>query len=154
MNYDNGSRLVAQPGLRTRMGQESRRISSQHRQLDTLYGLIVTSLRQGERDRAQQALQRFEDAFDAHTSLEDGFYFPALRGMKDGVAGELDELSREHERFRRDLAALNAEFHGKSLEAAESSLDEFITRVAAHEGREEALIASLTQRASALVGQT
>jgi iron-sulfur cluster repair protein YtfE (RIC family) len=128
------------------MGQESRRISSQHRQLDTLYGMIVAALKRGERERAQQALQRFGDAFDAHISLEDGFYFPALRGMENGVAEELAGLSEEHERFRTDLEALNAAFLTDALEAAEASLDDFITRVAAHEGREEALLSALTQR--------
>ncbi|MDH3687477.1 MAG: hemerythrin domain-containing protein [Myxococcales bacterium] len=146
MNEEDRSRPVSQPGLRTRMGQESRRISSQHRQLDTLYGLIVAALRGGERDRAERALQRFGDAFDAHISLEDGFYFPALRGMQAHVGAELDGLSEEHERFRRDLEALNAEIRVDSLDAVEVSLDDFITRVAAHEGREEALLASLTQR--------
>jgi iron-sulfur cluster repair protein YtfE (RIC family) len=128
------------------MGHESRRISSQHRQLDTLYGLIVSSLQRGEREPARQALQRFEDAFEAHISLEDGFYFPALRGMQVDVGEELESLSHEHGRFREDLAALAAAVQSAPLEAVADSLDEFITRVAAHEGREEALIASLTQR--------
>lgn len=145
MTDETGSRPVEQPGLRTRMGHESRRISSQHRQLDTLYGLIVASLHRGERDRARQALQRFGDAFDAHISLEDGFYFPALRGLQADIAEELEGLSREHERFRDDMAGLTAAIQDAPLDAVGESLDDFITRVASHEGREEALIASLTQ---------
>jgi len=148
MNEESRSRPVTQPGLRTRMGQESRRISSQHRQLDTLYGLIVVALREGDRDRAERALERFGDAFDAHTSLEDSFYFPALRGMHAQAGDELTGLSEEHKRFRQDLEALNAELVADSLDSVEASLDDFITRVAAHEGREEALLASLTQRGS------
>ena len=146
MTDDSGHRPIDQPGLRTRMGHESRRISSQHRQLDSLYGMIVSALQRGDREGVQRALQRFEDAFDAHISLEDSFYFPALRGMEGDVSDELAELSKEHETFREDLEALGTAFRNGSLDDASATLDDFITRVAAHEGREEALLASLTAR--------
>ena len=134
---------IDQPGLRLRMSGESRRISSQHRQLDAIYSRIVAALERGAERDARDALQRFRDAWDAHTSLEDGFYFPALRGLRPELASELDSLSSEHDRFRVELGELERLFKDAAAERA-TALERFATNVATHEGREERLLAGIT----------
>jgi len=141
-----GQRPIDQPGLRVRMGRERLRISSQHRQLDSLYEMIRSALEQGSESAAQRAFERFADAFDAHTSLEDGFYFPAVRAMHPGVGDELDELIREHETFRRELESLAALFRAGRLGECDEPLDAFVVAVARHEGREESLLERITAR--------
>ena len=64
-----------QAGLRRRMGRDVRRISSQHRQLDALYAMITGAIEKGSASKAQLAFLRFQDALDAHFSLEDELYF-------------------------------------------------------------------------------
>jgi len=132
---------IEQPGLRLRLHGEVRRISSQHRQLDLLYAAVVEALESGSADDTGDALGRFRDAFDAHTRLEDGFYFPALRGLRPELAGPLEVLVREHARFREDFARLAARLSASGLEGFGDVLDAFAAELADHEAREEALLA-------------
>ena len=92
-----------QPGLRLRVAIEQRRISSQHRQLDEIYALVVTALTEQPLPEARQAFQRFRDAWEAHTSLEDGFYFPALHGLHPEIEPRLAVFAREHAGFRAKI---------------------------------------------------
>lgn len=132
---------IQQPGLRLRLHGEVRRISSQHRQLDLLYAAVVEALESGSAQAAGEALGRFRDAFDAHTRLEDGFYFPALRGLRPELAGPLEVFVREHERFREGFARLAARLAGSGLGGFGDALDAFAAELADHEAREEALLA-------------
>lgn len=132
---------IEQPGLRARMGREGQRISSQHRQLDTLHEMIHQSARNGSRADVRRAFERFSDAFEAHISLEDGFYFPAVRGMHPQVGADLDALVADHQRFRRDLAALQGRFDGDAHDDWQQPLERFVDAVSEHELREEALLA-------------
>jgi hemerythrin-like domain-containing protein len=131
---------IEQPGLRLRMGREGTRISSQHRQLDTLYGMLAAAMERGSETRARRAFERFADAFDAHISLEDSLYFPAVRSLYEVAGEELDGLHREHEGFRRELEALGELFEAGNLSACEGPLDRFVAGVARHEALEEDLM--------------
>jgi hypothetical protein len=135
-----------QPGLPLRVAIEHRRISSQHRQLDEIYSLVVAALNGHELPAARLAFQRFRDAWEAHTSLEDDFYFPALHGMRPELAPRLDALADEHAGFRRDLDALERHFARDDRAAIGAALDAFITTITDHERREEALAAELSVR--------
>jgi hemerythrin-like domain-containing protein len=137
---------IEQPGLRARMGREGARISSQHRQLDTLYEMIGAAAAGGEHGAALRAFQRFADAFDAHISLEDAFYFPAVRGMHPHVTAELEALVEEHHAFRRQVGDLERLFDGCDPDAWRGPLERFVDAVSAHELREEELLARVAPR--------
>jgi hypothetical protein len=136
-----------QPGLRLRMGQEARRISSQHRQLDVLFALVAAAVRRGAPREARDAFLRFGDALDAHVSLEDELYFPALRGLRPALADDLAVLEREHRAFREQTEALrrlfDAAYDSAGLARCEAPLEQLVTAVEDHEGREELLIAQI-----------
>ena len=132
------------PGLRLRVGIERRRISSQHRQLDDLYEVVTTTLGEQPIGVARAAFQRFRDAWEAHTGLEDGFYFPALLGLRRSVGPRLDALSEEHRHFHAELDAIEACYAAGDADAAAAALGAFVERITDHERREEALANELS----------
>jgi hemerythrin-like domain-containing protein len=138
---------VDQPGLRLRMSHEARRISSQHRQLDALFALVANAVARGAPREARDAFVRFADAVDAHVSLEDELYFPALRGLRPELAVDLEALVGEHRELREQMQTLrglfDAAFDSETLLRCEAPLERFVSGVEAHEGREELLIAQV-----------
>lgn len=132
-----------QPGLRLRVNLEARRISSQHRQLDALYAAVAQALEAGEANGAKESFARFWDALDAHFTLEDRLYFPALHGLRQELEGELAQLVREHREFRRDLEHLKARIDGGDLSSCGALLEQLAVALAAHELREEQLVERL-----------
>lgn len=132
---------MREPGTLRRMSREAKRISSQHRKLDTLYALVVDALGQGQLPDGRAAFQRFHDALDAHFSLEDELYFPALHGLRSDLGDDLARLSREHEALRRALAEVENAFTGAHLGDCEKLLDRVATAIADHEEQEEHLLA-------------
>ncbi|MBW2240663.1 MAG: hemerythrin domain-containing protein [Deltaproteobacteria bacterium] len=132
--------LMREPGTHKRMSREARRISSQHRKLDTLYGLVVDALGHGRLPEGRSAFQRFHDALEAHFSLEDELYFPALHGLRSDLGDELARLSGEHEALRRALDEVENAFRGAHLGDCERLLDHVATAIADHEEQEEQLL--------------
>jgi len=130
-----------QPGLRLRLAQEVRRVSSQHRQLDALHGLVARALERRAPAQARTAFARFRDALDAHMSLEDELFFPALHGLRPALEADLAELVRDHRRFRRSLEALARAFDDGDAAACAKGLASFAAAFSEHEQREERLIA-------------
>jgi hypothetical protein len=126
-----------QPGLRMRIGREARRISSQHRQLDTFYEMVVASLSRGQAARARAEFLRFHDALDAHFTVEERIHFPALHGFRPELDRELAELVEQHRAFRGTLDALARHLEEGRLDQCAEQLDRFVVELAAHEGREE-----------------
>lgn len=135
-----------QPGLRMRVAQESRRISSQHRQLDELHAFVAAALERCDAAAACRCFARFKDALDAHMSLEDELYFPALHGLEPTLEAELASLARDHQRFRSDLRSLVQSFDAGEIGSCQTALDRFVGRFAAHELREEELTRALRAR--------
>ena len=133
---------VDQPGLRMRMAQEARRISSQHRQLDSLHALVVGALERRAPAQSRAAFVRLRDALDAHMALEDELHFPALRGLRPDLDAELAGLVREHRRFRRSLDALAETFADGNAVACARGLESFVVAFGDHERREERLLAA------------
>lgn len=129
-----------QPGLRLRVAQEARRIASQHRQLDGLHGLVAGALERRAPAQARTAFARFRDALDAHMSVEEELFFPALHGLRPGLEAELAELVRDHRRFRRNLDALAGAFDDGNAAACAKGLASFTAAFSEHERREERLI--------------
>ena len=103
MSNGNGK---AQPGLALRMQRETRVISAQHRQLDDFYLRVASAVHGDQPDAARAAFARFADALEAHLALEDGLYFPALRGLRPALGRDLEALCDEHQQLREGLAGV------------------------------------------------
>jgi hypothetical protein len=132
-----------QPGLALRMQRETRVISKQHRQLDDFYRRVAGALHEGELAKARAAFARFSDALEAHLALEDGLYFPALRGLRPALERDLEALSDEHQKLRERLAQVGRALDRDGCEACAGLFGQFAGDLAEHEGREEGLLASL-----------
>jgi hypothetical protein len=133
-----------QPGLKMSMRGGGRRISSQHRRLDALYGRVLGALAREAVPEAQDAFERFVDAWDAHTSLEDEFYFPALRALRPAVTPDLAAFVSDHRRLRRRLRGIEARLAAGELEEAGEALVVLAGEISHHEACEEKLVAELT----------
>jgi len=134
----------SEPGVHWRMQGEARRISSQHRQLDLFYGMLEEALERGSLQGARVAFVRFRDALDAHITLEDKVFFPALHGLLPPELGaQLTGLVREHEAMRRVLDELQDLLAEGAVESCVRELDAFAEQIADHERREERLLADL-----------
>ncbi len=125
------------------MQRERRVISSQHRQLDDFTLRLAAALDAGEADAARAAFQRFSDALEAHLSLEDGLYFPALQGLRPELRNDLETLTSEHHALRERLAGLARLVERGRCAACQRPLERLASELADHEGREEGLLASL-----------
>ena len=133
-----------QPGLKRRIDREAKRISSQHRQLDVFYGMVVASLLRGNAKRARSEFLRLHDALEAHFTVEERMHFPALHGLRPELDDELAALVEEHKVFRKTLQSIAATLQQGDLDAGGDALDRFVVELAAHEGREEQMAERVT----------
>jgi iron-sulfur cluster repair protein YtfE (RIC family) len=131
-----------QPGLRLRLAHEARRIATQHGYLDALEVTTLRALERGDSNEMRQALHGFHGSLDAHFMLEEQVHFPALHGLRPDFGPELDELIREHARFRDELHRIEAALQGPAQDAAEalSGFREVAASLGRHEEREERLL--------------
>jgi hypothetical protein len=132
-----------QPGLALRMQREVRVISAQHRQLDEFYARVADAVHGDQPDAARAAFARFADALEAHFALEDGLYFPALRGLRPALGPDLEALCDEHQRLREALAGVARLVDAGACAACAPPLERLAGDMAEHEGREEGLLASI-----------
>jgi iron-sulfur cluster repair protein YtfE (RIC family) len=132
-----------QPGLALRMQRERRVISAQHRQLDDFYHRVASAVHGDLPDAARAAFARFADALEAHLALEDGLYFPALRGLRPALGVDLEALCDEHQRLREALARLARLIEAGPCAPCAAPLERLAGDIAEHEGREEGLLASI-----------
>jgi hypothetical protein len=139
----------SEPGLALRMQRERRVISQQHRQLDDFHVRLAAALDAGDAPGAQAAFYRFSDALEAHLALEDGLYFPALRGLRPALERDLEALSDEHQQLRECLVGLAKLVEAGRCEACLRPLEQLAGDLADHEGREEGLLASLERKGNA-----
>ena len=132
-----------EPGLALRMQRERRVISAQHRQLDEFYVRLAAALDGVDLADASKAFWRFSDALEAHLALEDGLYFPALRGLEPALTRDLEALCDEHQALRGRQAAVGRQLDAGSCAECVRPLERLVGDLAEHEGREEGLLASL-----------
>jgi iron-sulfur cluster repair protein YtfE (RIC family) len=134
-----------QPGLRLRLAHEARRIASQHSYLDALEATTLRAFERGDLAEMQQVLHGFRASLDAHFALEEQVHFPALHGLRPAFQPELDELIREHVRFREELERIDASLRAISSEGAAAEIlaafGDVTARLRRHEEREEQLLA-------------
>jgi hypothetical protein len=139
----NGRGGNGQPGLVLRMRREARVISLQHRALDEFYVRLAAAVDGEDADACRAAFARFADALEAHLALEDGLYFPALRGLRPSLGPDLEALCDEHQALRERLAELGLLVEtGRCAECAQP-LERLGGDIAEHEGREEGLLAAI-----------
>lgn len=143
-----GSRR-GQPGLRKRMQREVRRLSSQHRQLDDFFDMLMAALERNSLEGARAAFLRFRDALEAHVTLEDRVFFPAIHGLRPDLGDELALLVEEHRDFREQLELLHDWIARGSQQRFEQGIDELASQISQHEQREEELLLQLTPRSPA-----
>jgi hypothetical protein len=134
------------PGLRQRMQRAARSISEQHHQLDTLYADLSDALDRRDDHQARLVFLRFSDALNAHFSLEETLFFPALNGLHPPAAAEVAALALEHRRFDAALAEISEKLRSEALAGAGEQLDQLATALGAHERREESLLRSVLNR--------
>ena len=141
---------LEQPGLALRLAPEHRRIAAQHRQLAALQERVASALAAGARADAGVALQALRDAWDAHTRLEETYYFPALRGMRPSLAPRLEAFADEHRGLSAALGRVAEELAQGGGSAA--AFDGFASAVALHERAEEELARALPTPPTARLG--
>lgn len=127
-------------GLSLRLKKEAQRVASQHQQLDQFHSVFSDALARGDAGAARIALERFTEALDAHFSLEEEFYFPALHGHRKQLAPDLEHLARDHAVLRAALAEVTGELARENLHAGEAALNAWLARLREHERAEEKLI--------------
>jgi iron-sulfur cluster repair protein YtfE (RIC family) len=127
------------------MGHAGRRISSQHRQLDAFFDMVMEALQRRSLSSARIAFTRFSDALEAHITLEDNVFFPALHGLYRELSRDLTDLVDEHRAFRSRLSELHELLAQGSAESFAPSFERFALQVAEHEAREEAVVSSVPQ---------
>ena len=127
-------------GLALRLGKEAQRVASQHRQLDDFHAVFSDALASGDTSAARLALARFREALEAHFSLEEDFYFPALHGQRAALAPELARLVREHAVLRAALAEVADVLAREDVRAGQGGLAAWLPRLREHERAEERLI--------------
>lgn len=135
-----------QPGLRMRMRSEAQRIAAQHARLDSFYGRVCSAIRGGVSEVASDAFANYRDALESHFAVEERVFFPALRGLRPELDTELADLVQEHSRFRRSLRDLERALASKQPDAGLERLEALAAALAAHELREEKILATVNGR--------
>jgi hypothetical protein len=128
-------------GLTLRVHREAQRIAAQHRQLDEFHAVFGDALARGDLIGAKISFANFAGALEAHFSLEEDFYFPALHGHRPDLASELARLARDHAALRSGIAQLSAELARGDRAACELEFEAWLAQLLAHERSEEALLA-------------
>ena len=136
---------MTNPGLRIRMRNEARRISSQHEKLGEFCREVEVRLEEEGLEEAKAVFRHFEAALDAHMTVEEEIYFPALHGLRPDAWDELVTLVSEHGRLRRMLGYVDRALERLDRERVKHLLGELARQVSAHEAREEELIAHINE---------
>jgi iron-sulfur cluster repair protein YtfE (RIC family) len=139
--YGEGDTLTGQqPGLRLRLRGEAKRLSTQHEQLDTFFEMVESALERGSLNGARASFVRFCDALEAHLSLEDRVFFPALRGLRPDLTKRLTGLVEEHTSLRLELDQLRDLLAAGSAETFSKQFERLGGFLTEHERREDLLL--------------
>jgi regulator of replication initiation timing len=129
-----------QPGLRLRLRGEAKRLSTQHKQLDTFFDMVTSALERGSLTGARVSFVRFCDALEAHIDLEDRVFFPALRGLRPDMTERLTGLVEEHTAVRLELDQLRDLLAVGSAETFSKQFERLGVFLGEHERREDELL--------------
>jgi iron-sulfur cluster repair protein YtfE (RIC family) len=130
-------------GLRHRLRRAARQMAAQHKHLRTLHRALAQAVERGRIVEVRESVERLRSATEAHFSLEDGVFFPAVRGFRPEAARELRNLVREHGNYLADIARLSDALASGTLDAFAERYRALAESMADHEEREERLVATL-----------
>jgi iron-sulfur cluster repair protein YtfE (RIC family) len=130
----------AEPGLELRLKRVRRQIAAQHRHLKPIFQVLCDAVAARDPREARAAFENYRDAIEAHFSLEDEFFFPALHGLHREYARQLDALTREHEGFLRDVREIGEALRRADLPRANEALEAFAAALSAHEENEQRIV--------------
>lgn len=135
---------TADRGLRARMRSEERRINAQHERIDTFCHDVMRRIDQVGAARSIEDFLQLQHALEAHMSVEDEIYFPALHGLRPEAGPELAVLIDEHEEMRREVEGVRRLLVADDLERGRQALGALTSRIERHELVEEELIARVS----------
>jgi hypothetical protein len=130
-------------GLVYRVKRAARQIGEQHAQLDQILRELSGAVEQGRGDDARELLFRYRAAIEAHFSLEEEVFFPALHGLHPEHVGDLEGLGAEHAGFRQQIERLGP-LLAADLAGFAASLRSLVGQLSVHESREERLVRALS----------
>ena len=130
-------------GLRYRVRRAARQIAEQHENLERIAQELDGAIGEGGAPRLKDLMLRYSGALDAHFSLEDGVFFPALHGLDPERRTELEVLSREHRDFEAQITGLHGILEAADLPAFGRGFRALIAAMIRHEAQEEKLFRSL-----------
>ena len=139
-NGEGNALTSQQPGLRLRLRGEAKRLSTQHEQLDTFFEMVASALERGSLNGARVSFVRFCDALEAHISVEDRVFFPALRGLRPDLTEKLTGLVEEHTSVRLELDQLRDLLAAGSAETFSKRVEQLGSFLGEHERREDLLL--------------
>jgi iron-sulfur cluster repair protein YtfE (RIC family) len=142
---ENGENGIRDDGLRLRMRREEQRITSQHERLDELCREVYMRIDKYGPSQAINDFLLFVTALDAHMTVEEDIYFPALHGLRAEAGEELTELVAEHDVIREAAERIRILLNAKNRDGARLALDELARQITKHEKAEEDLIARITE---------
>lgn len=126
-------------GLLYRVKRASRQIAEQHAHLSEILRGFEPLLERGDGGAVRELFQRYRGALDAHFSLEEAVFFPALHGLHPERSADLEALSAEHQEFLGKLARLSEGLEA-DLEGFRRGLRAISSEFATHESREEKVV--------------
>jgi len=129
-------------GLLYRVKRAARQIGEQHALLDEILRALRPAIERGDAPEARSLIERYRRAIEAHFTLEEDVFFPAIHGLHPNHAKELEVLGAEHARFRQQLDRLGA-LLDNGLGEFEAGLGSYERDLAVHESREERLVREL-----------
>jgi hemerythrin-like domain-containing protein len=130
-------------GLRHRLRRAVRQMATQHEHLRTLIHAIADAIEIGRVEEIRESIDRLRGSIEAHFSLEDDVFFPALHGLHPEKGRELNALMRDHVDFLEELSRLRDGLTTDTLDDFAKGYRAFSQSIAEHECREERLVASL-----------
>jgi hypothetical protein len=128
-----------------RMRGEERRITSQHGQLDRLCREVYIQIDKYGAAPAIGDYLLFMTALEAHMTVEEDIYFPALHGLRPDAGPELADLVGEHAGVRSQAEEVRSLLKAGDGEAARLALDRLARGISRHESAEEKLISRITE---------
>jgi hypothetical protein len=129
-------------GLLYRVKRAARQIGEQHALLGEILRALKPAIARGDTPEARSLIERYRRAIDAHFTLEEDVFFPALHGLHPNHAKELELLGAEHAGFRLQVDRLGSLLDG-SLGEFEAKLGSYERELEVHETREERLVREL-----------
>lgn len=145
MNQAGNGSGESDAGLRLRMRSEERRITSQHERLDALCRDVYRRIDEDGPAGACGDYDLFVTALDAHMTVEEDIYFPAIHGLRSETGTQLTRLVEAHAALRSAAEEIRRRLEGGDREGARSGLDRLAQDVSRHEREEEDLLARITE---------